>query len=876
MTWPIAVISFNRPHLLEQVLRGLREQTSPPDPAGAYLFQDGGQHSAPECVGIFKKIFPQGRAFVADTKLGVGLNSDRAERFVFETLGAECGIFFEDDVLAGPAYLTVLNRLIELALADERIGYVAAYGNYRATPQQQLQNARKLRPLRSLLGIGLTKCHWLKCRPYMEQYLPLLHALEGGRPDRDAIRALCASWGVEPGDTGPDRVKAFVTAVIGAIKLNTEVAYGKHIGEQGMTFTPERFKRWGFADSQFFSEVQSLDFDLSTVNFDPWFAGNNVKKLASVARDELRRSPATAADVRQAYRLILGREPESRHIVQARVGMPMLKLRDALISSPEFLKNNKRLIEEIILPNHTGEAKHLPLSPISDVDGTLAENDQLPHPAAVPPERLKDRENTLFSLADTFATFPSPRDSAVDTASLRTKIQAMAADIQGSQSQYQPVFCFNDVFPPGPRNAHLSQTCELVAHHYAGVNRKQHIRILDVGCNTGFVTLTLAKTFPNVIGLDIGANYIDLATALADYSGSTARFFQADAVEYVASGALKPGIVDCALLLNVVHQIIFKYGLAYAQNIIGKLSKLVDVLFIELATADEYRKHDKHHHLPPVPAEVLASCTESDIRLLRPSPRPLFVITRRTNTYSELVESVAFSDNKNPAISRKYIYGPGTFTKFYRRSGAHDFLNTIKGEIAALYKVRDTGVAPRILDWALEQDTAWVKMERIYGPPLSTAIQQGFSSVREKQHIIKELLRIAVRLGECGIYQNDASPHNFVISSHLRLHVIDFEQARPRAVRDQFAFLLWTVNDLYMSRRESYELGVHPKLTIRSKDGRASRDLYPVNLENSFEGDTFMTDFLQAALIAPDWLDFARTWQKRFEQHIAAMDQTVP
>ena len=70
----------------------------------------------------------------------------------------------------------------------------------------------------------------------------------------------------------------------------------------------------------------------------------------------------------------------------------------------------------------------------------------------------------------------------------------MAADIQGSQSQYQPVFGFNEVFPPGPRSAHLSQTCELVAHHYAAVKRKQHIRILDVGCNTGFVTLTLAKT----------------------------------------------------------------------------------------------------------------------------------------------------------------------------------------------------------------------------------------------------------------------------------------------------------------------------------------------------------------------------------------------
>jgi hypothetical protein len=52
--------------------------------------------------------------------------------------------------------------------------------------------------------------------------------------------------------------------------------------------------------------------------------------------------PATAEDVRQAYRRILGREAESDDVVQARVGMPTWKLHEALISSTEFLRKKPK------------------------------------------------------------------------------------------------------------------------------------------------------------------------------------------------------------------------------------------------------------------------------------------------------------------------------------------------------------------------------------------------------------------------------------------------------------------------------------------------------------------------------------------------------
>lgn len=281
---PIAIISFNRPSYLEQVLRSLEAQTADLSRREICLFQDGtGDHDAKakaeQCVSIFRSIFEGGRVFASEDSLGTAMNFDRAERHVFETLNADAAIFLEDDMVLGPSYLTVLERLLSISLADERIGYVSAFGNYRASRIEQLKKARQLRPLHLHWAFGLTKRHWLRCRPYVLEYLYLIRDVPYRNRDHEAIRALTSKWGIKPGDTAQDRIKAFATALVGCIKLNTEPAYAKYIGEDGINFTKEMFKQWGFEGNEYFSDPLSLDFDLSNVNFDPWFEGNNVWRL---------------------------------------------------------------------------------------------------------------------------------------------------------------------------------------------------------------------------------------------------------------------------------------------------------------------------------------------------------------------------------------------------------------------------------------------------------------------------------------------------------------------------------------------------------------------------------------------------------------------
>lgn len=314
MNSPVVVVSFDRPHYLEQVLDSVAPQIGARKIA---LFQDGtliegkGHKTDPtlaeKCVDIFTERFPKGDVFASKHNLGTALNIDRAERYVFETLGSETGIFLEDDLVLGPVYFEVLEKLLTLALADERIGYVAAFGDWRKSREQQLSLARRLRPLHLLWGFGLTKRHWLKCRPYVNQYLELVRGVEYGQRDHKKIRELTASWGVKPGDTAQDRIKSFVTAMVGATKLNTEVAYGKYIGESGMNFNPKNFAEWGFGKTDFFSDVQSLDFDLQSINFDPWFSGNNIWKLDH--KDIPKEKGVPLFDFNSLSNLLFGQDP---------------------------------------------------------------------------------------------------------------------------------------------------------------------------------------------------------------------------------------------------------------------------------------------------------------------------------------------------------------------------------------------------------------------------------------------------------------------------------------------------------------------------------------------------------------------------------------
>ncbi len=278
---PIAVISYNRPDLLERFLASLKAQTVAVDPARVALFQDHGDPAEEACVAVFRAAFPEGQVFQADQNLGVALNIDRAERHVFETLGAEVAYFFEDDLILGPHYLDALGQLADFALAEERVSYVAAYGAHRADAAEQAARAGEVVPMDHKWGFALTRRQWERQKPIIAPYLDIIRQRPYRQRDNTAIKAYYRELGYAKAGTSQDGAKDVAGAVLGTIKLMSLACFARYEGRDGLHMRPELFDQLGYGDTAVFAEAPAFTLPDSD-QIDRWIAG---------MRDSLRNPP---------------------------------------------------------------------------------------------------------------------------------------------------------------------------------------------------------------------------------------------------------------------------------------------------------------------------------------------------------------------------------------------------------------------------------------------------------------------------------------------------------------------------------------------------------------------------------------------------------
>jgi tetratricopeptide (TPR) repeat protein len=278
---PIVILSFDRTDYLRSTLISLINQTGPSIASRqVYLFQDGAVNEfsgttrcdpaiVQQNVELFRSLIPTGIPCPAPRNLGVALNFDRAERLVFEDLKAEAAIFLEDDLVLGRHYLKTLETLISLALRDERIGYVAAYGNHRASYDEQLANRSKLILMGHNWAFGLTRKQWLRQQPYVDEYLNIVRESDYRGRDHDRIIELFHSWGLGVPGTSQDIAKTHATILTNTAKVSTYACFGNYIGQKGLHFNPEAFASMGYGNTQVMQEdvfelVPPTDAELRT------------------------------------------------------------------------------------------------------------------------------------------------------------------------------------------------------------------------------------------------------------------------------------------------------------------------------------------------------------------------------------------------------------------------------------------------------------------------------------------------------------------------------------------------------------------------------------------------------------------------------------
>jgi predicted SAM-dependent methyltransferase len=324
INYPIAIMSFNRPHYLEPVLRSLAKQTMPFDQDRAILFQDGNRskkgnditdpHLITRCIELFRKIFPLGKVFNSTNNFGVALNYERAEKYVFEELGAEAAFFFEDDLLLSPHYLTALSALTELALKETRIAYVAAYGDHKAKLEKQQRTPRKLVPMRHKWGFALTRRQWDAQRKLLQPYLDIVSRADYRDRDSDAIREYFETLGFGSIGTSQDSMKDVASCVLGTTKVMTFACFGKYIGETGMHSRSQIYQSERFAETELYPDKISRFTPPTGDQLAEWIEADR----ASAKRALVETTEITRKNISQGLELLLGHAPRVETVERLR------------------------------------------------------------------------------------------------------------------------------------------------------------------------------------------------------------------------------------------------------------------------------------------------------------------------------------------------------------------------------------------------------------------------------------------------------------------------------------------------------------------------------------------------------------------------------
>lgn len=258
---PIAILSYDRPHYLEQVLQSLRPQVDRQD--HILLFQDGGQNAYgaqrnadPEaiaaCVRLFRTILPWGTVMPSPLNLGIAGNYERAEQEIFARLQAPCGLFLEDDMVLSPNYLGVIDTLLDLAKAEPRISYVSAYGNFWAPAEAQLARPRELIHMHENWGFAMTREAWLDERPFRQAYLRLLEGGDYTERNAEAIMQFYRNRGWTTTVTSQDGARWIASLELGKVRVTTFPCHARYIGRVGVHFTEQLYDQGRFASAIFF------------------------------------------------------------------------------------------------------------------------------------------------------------------------------------------------------------------------------------------------------------------------------------------------------------------------------------------------------------------------------------------------------------------------------------------------------------------------------------------------------------------------------------------------------------------------------------------------------------------------------------------------
>jgi hypothetical protein len=261
---PLALLSFNRPHYLRQVVDSLAKQAEGLDQRPIHVFQDGAVNAysgirrasdqdIETCKRIVSAAFPHASIHASERNLGICENILRAETHMFQTLGCETAYFIEDDFVLAPYFLQAMDLVFATVRGIDAIGYFSVSGDRVPwAAKEEPAGPRSLVCLSHHWAFGLKRSHWLDLRRALQPYYDLVVGRDYQQRDHAAIWQMFRRTGLSHPATSQDGAKSLMTCAIGRWRATTIDRFGRNIGEVGTHVTRETYAASGYGKTALF------------------------------------------------------------------------------------------------------------------------------------------------------------------------------------------------------------------------------------------------------------------------------------------------------------------------------------------------------------------------------------------------------------------------------------------------------------------------------------------------------------------------------------------------------------------------------------------------------------------------------------------------
>ncbi len=412
--------------------------------------------------------------------------------------------------------------------------------------------------------------------------------------------------------------------------------------------------------------------------------------------------------------------------------------------------------------------------------------------------------------------------------------------------QYQPVYRLEDAFRDRPVSRTCTDRCILLDRELAP--DIPNLRILDVGCSMGYLSLYFAERGAVVHGIDMRPENVVFCSELAKVHAIPARF-TVDAFTPDFCAALPEGRYDVVFLFSVLHHVITQHGLPAVQAMMATLLDRTDMLFVELARPSEDVPFGWKEHIPANELDIFASAGEIEIEHLGDFPalgaitvRPLYRVRRTRKAFNGVPHRPL--DVRRSAIrtgetrNRKYYLSDTLFTKCFVFDGPRiETYSRFLAEEAAYRRIgRKPGFLP-LIGSEIRGRLGLLTLPRIEGVWLQDAIRAG--EARDIRQIALSVLDILGSFADAGLYWNDFRTHNLMLSRE-GVTALDFECAGPVETEHTLNLFLWFLHDLQSGRAMTQEVNVF-------RDGNMNVPRPPLDAKDYAEP---LRDLAEAALQA--------------------------